>query len=90
MFCGHLPVVGPLERGPCQASGVGGSNKCGRSLKGQRCCPESYGPSGGAGLGQLCLWSTVGRESGAVTCRKRVLARDGQGLVMVEAEKLGR
>lgn len=41
-------------------------------------------------MGQLCLWSTVGRESGAVTCRKRVLARDGQGLVMVEAEKLGR
>ena len=41
-------------------------------------------------MGQLCLWSTVCWESGAVTCRKRVLARGGQGLVMVETEKLGR
>lgn len=41
-------------------------------------------------LGQLCLWSTVGRESRAVTCRKRVLARGGQGLVMVETQKLRR
>lgn len=32
----------------------------------------------------------MGRESRAVTCRKRVLAKGGQGLVMVEAEKLGR
>lgn len=77
----HLPVVGPLGRGQCLASCVGGCNKW-QKPEWSRIVSRIVEAQWRHRCGSAEPLSTMGKDSCAVACRNRDEARDGQNLVM--------